>query len=360
MGEAAPSFCFTFFLLHLDFCLKGVSVEKRITMAHGSGGRATERLIEEIFAPRFQNAVLARMNDAALVKVAGGRLAMATDGHVVSPLFFPGGDIGRIAICGTVNDLAMMGARPRWLTLSFILEEGLSLDDLARVADSMATAAEEAGVLIVAGDTKVVERGHGDGLFISAAGVGVVPPGVAIDAASARPGDVVLINGPVGNHGITLMLQREGLQFVAPVRSDAAPLNHIVAALLEAAPSTHTLRDATRGGLATALNEIARTAGVGVIVDEEAVPVDEAVRGACGLLGLDPLYVANEGVFVAFVPREEAEAALAAMRAHPLGRRAQRIGRVVAEHPGQVVLATPLGAQRLLPSLSGNLLPRIC
>ncbi len=340
--------------------MKGVSVEKRITMAHGSGGRATQRLIEEIFAPRFRNAVLARMNDAALLEVEGGRLALATDGHVVSPLFFPGGDIGRIAICGTVNDLAMMGARPRWLTLSFVLEEGLPLADLERIADSMAQAAEEAGVQIVAGDTKVVERGHGDGLYVSAAGVGIVPPGVEVEAANARPGDVLLINGPVGNHGITLMLQREGLHFDAPLESDAAPLNHIVAALLEAAPHTHTLRDATRGGLATALNEIAQTAGVGIVVEEAAVPVDEAVRGACGLLGLDPLYVANEGVFVAFVPPEEAEVALAAMRAHPLGRRARRIGQVVADHAGQVVLATALGAKRILPPLSGNLLPRIC
>ncbi len=335
-------------------------MEKRITMAHGSGGRATQHLIEEIFAPRFHNAVLARMNDAALLEVEGGRLALATDGHVVSPLFFPGGDIGRIAICGTVNDLAMMGARPRWLTLSFVLEEGLPLADLERIADSMAQAAEEAGVQIVAGDTKVVERGHGDGLYVSAAGVGIVPPGVEVEAANARPGDVLLINGPVGNHGITLMLQREGLHFDAPLESDAAPLNHIVAALLEAAPHTHTLRDATRGGLATALNEIAQTAEVGILIEEAAVPVNEAVRGACGLLGLDPLYVANEGVFVAFVPPEEAEAALAAMRAHPLGRRARRIGRVVATHRGQVTLATALGAERILPPLSGNLLPRIC
>ncbi len=335
-------------------------MEKRITMAHGSGGRATQRLIQEVFAPRFHNAVLARMNDAALVEVEGGRLALATDGHVVSPLFFPGGDIGRIAVCGTVNDLAMMGARPRWLTLSFVLEEGLPLADLERIADSMAQAAEEAGVQIVAGDTKVVERGHGDGLYISAAGVGIVPPGIDVEAANARPGDVVLINGPIGNHGITLMLQREGLHFEAPLESDAAPLNHIVAALLEAAPKTDTLRDATRGGLATALNEIAQAAGVGILVEEAALPVDEAVRGACGLLGLDPLYVANEGVFVAFVPPQEAEAALAAMRAHPLGKRAQRIGQVVADHAGQVVLATALGAKRLLPPLSGNLLPRIC
>ncbi len=335
--------------------------EQRVLLAHGSGGRMTQQLIQQVFGRAFQNPILDRLNDAAVLEVeGGGRLAFAIDGHVVSPLFFPGGSIGEIAVYGTVNDLAMMGARPLWLAASFVLEEGLPLRDLRRVVQDMAQAAEQAGVLLVAGDTKVVERGKADGLYISVAGVGVIPPGVTVDAGQARPGDVILINAPIAAHGMTIMTLREGLTFDSALQSDAAPLNGIVADLLAAAPHVHVMRDATRGGLATALNELAQASQVGMRIQEEAIPVDEAARSACELLGLDPLYVANEGVFVAVVPPEEAEAALAALRAHPLGRQAQRIGTVTAEHPGRVVLETALGARRIVPPLSGDLLPRIC
>ncbi len=335
--------------------------EQRVLLAHGSGGRMTQQLIQQVFGRAFQNPILDRLNDAAVLEIeGGGRLAFAIDGHVVSPLFFPGGSIGEIAVYGTVNDLAMMGARPLWLAASFVLEEGLPLRDLRRVVQDMAQAAEQAGVLLVAGDTKVVERGKADGLYISVAGVGVIPPGVTVDAGQARPGDVILINAPIAAHGMTIMTLREGLTFDSALQSDAAPLNGIVADLLAAAPHVHVMRDATRGGLATALNELAQASQVGMRIQEEAIPVDEAARSACELLGLDPLYVANEGVFVAVVPPEEAEAALAALQAHPLGRQAQRIGTVTAEHPGKVVLETSLGAQRIVPPLSGDLLPRIC
>ena len=332
----------------------------RITLAHGSGGRMTQQLIQQVFGLRFSNPILDRMNDAAVLNQGEGRLAFSIDGHVVSPLFFPGGDIGDIAVYGTVNDLAMMGARPLWLAASFIIEEGLPLADLRRIADSMARAAEKAGVLLVAGDTKVVERGKGDGVYISVAGVGRIPPGVEVDAGNARPGDVVLLSGPIAAHGMTIMTLREGLDFTSDLRSDAAPLNGIVADLLAAAPGVHAMRDATRGGLATALNELAQASGVGILFREEATPVDEAARTACELLGLDPLYVANEGVFLAIVPPDQANAALAALRAHPLGRRAAIIGHVTDAHPGQVVMETTLGAKRIAPMLSGDLLPRIC
>ncbi len=334
---------------------------QRVTLAHGSGGRMTQQLIQQVFGARFANPILDRMNDAALLSsVEGGRLAFSIDGHVVSPLFFPGGSIGDIAVYGTVNDLAMMGARPLWLAASFIIEEGLPLKDLRRIAEDMAQAAARAGVLLVAGDTKVVERGKGDGVYVSVAGVGVVPEGVHIDAAHARPGDAVLINAPIAAHGMTIMTLREGLNFDADLQSDAAPLNGIVADLLAAAPHVHAMRDATRGGLATALNELAQASQVGILIREEAIPVHEAARSVCALLGLDPLYVANEGVFVAVVPPEEAERALTALRAHPLGRSARLIGHVTDAHVGKVVLETALGAKRIVPMLSGNLLPRIC
>ncbi|HIQ06425.1 MAG TPA: hydrogenase expression/formation protein HypE [Anaerolineae bacterium] len=333
-----------------------------VQLAHGAGGRLTQELIETVFGRRFSNPILDRMNDAAVASLdhGQGRLAFSTDGHVVQPLFFPGGDIGRVAVCGTVNDLAMMGARPLWLAASFILEEGLPLADLRRIVESMAAAAAEAGVQIVAGDTKVVERGKGDGVFVSTAGVGLVPPHLDIDAANARPGDAILLSGPIGAHGMTIMTQREGLSFESPLQSDTTPLNEIVAAMLEVAPHTHCLRDPTRGGLATALNELASSSQVGMVFEEASVPVDEPVRAACDLLGLDPLYVANEGVFIAIVPPEEAEAALNALRSHPLGQRATRIGQVVEQFLGQVVMRTRLGAQRIVDVLSGNLLPRIC
>ncbi len=335
--------------------------DPRVTLAHGSGGRMTQQLIRQVFGKRFRNPILDRMNDAAVLETQGeGRLAFSIDGHVVSPLFFPGGDIGEIAIFGTVNDLAMMGARPLWLAASFIIEEGLPMGDLRRIADSMARAAQEAGVWLVAGDTKVVERGKGDGVYISVAGVGVIPPGVEVDASNAQPGDVILINAPIAAHGMTIMSLREGLTFEGDLQSDTAPLNGIVADLLQAAPHVHAMRDATRGGLATALNELAQASNVGMLVREDAIPVNEAARSLCELLGLDPLYVANEGVFVAIVPPEEADRALTALRAHPLGREARIIGEVTATNPGRMVLETTLGAKRIVPALSGDLLPRIC
>lgn len=321
----------------------------------------TQQLIRQVFGRRFSNPMLDRMNDAAVGEVAAGaRLAFSIDGHVVSPLFFPGGSIGDIAVYGTVNDLAMMGARPLWLAASFVIEEGLPMLDLRRIADDMAAAAERAGVWLVAGDTKVVEQGKGDGVYISVAGVGAVPPHLHIDAANARPGDVILINGPIAAHGMTIMTLREGLSFESDLQSDAAPLNGIVAEMLAAAPHTRAMRDATRGGLATALNELAQAAGAGMVFAQEAVPVDAAARAACELLGLDPLYVANEGAFIAITPPGEADAALAALRSHPLGRDATIIGRVTEAHPGQVVMETALGAQRIVATLSGDLLPRIC
>ena len=334
--------------------------ENRVTMAHGTGGRMTQQLIEKVFGKKFSNPILDRMNDAALLSLTGGKLAFSIDGHIVSPLFFPGGDIGQIAVFGTVNDLAMVGAKPLWIVASFIIEEGLEMDTLQRIAGSMAKAAERAGVQLVGGDTKVVEKGKGDGVFISVAGMGTVPEGREIEARNARPGDEIIINRAIGNHGITIMLLREGLQFDADVTSDTAPLNGIVDGLLVAAPHVHAMRDASRGGLATVLNEIVAASGVGIELDEAAIPLDEPVKRACALLGLDPLYVANEGVFVAILPPKEVDAALAAMRANPLGRRARKIGRVTDTHPGRVVLRTILGTRRIVGPLTGDLLPRIC
>ncbi len=334
--------------------------QDRITLAHGAGGRMTQDLIREVFATNFSNTILERMNDAAILAAPGDRLAFSMDGHVVSPLFFPGGNIGELAVFGTVNDLAMMGARPLWLAASFIIEEGLPIATLRRIAQAMAAAAERAGVQIVAGDTKVVERGSGDGVYISTAGLGVIPAHLDIDAGHARPGDVILINGPIASHGMAIMLQREGLAFESDLQSDTAPLNEIVARMLEAAPHTRAMRDATRGGLATALNELARASDVGMTLLEDAIPMLAPARSACELLGLDPLYVANEGVFIAIVPEDEAEAALRALRAHPLGRRAARLGWVTDQRPGMVVMQTSLGAQRIVTPLTGDLLPRIC
>ncbi len=341
--------------------------DTRILLAHGSGGLLSHQLVEEVFAAAFDNPILAPLDDAAVLAEWGEhaagplRLAFTTDSYVVRPLDFPGGDIGRLALCGTVNDLAMVGATPLYISAAFILEEGFPLADLRRYVASMRTAAEEAGVRIVAGDTKVVERGGADGLFINTAGVGVVPAGVRISGANACPGDVVLLSGAVGDHGLAVMSQREGLHFAAPIHSDCAPLNVVVAALLRAIPgAVHALRDPTRGGLATTLCELAQASGVGVEVEEAAIPVHEAVRGAGEMLGLDPLFVANEGKFVAVVAAEAAAEALAVLHQHVVAREAVQIGRVTAEHPGQVVLRTSYGASRLLQMPAGELLPRIC
>ncbi len=339
----------------------------RILLGHGSGGTLGHELVRDLFLRHFQDPALARLEDASDISLADeagrleGQVVLTTDSYVVKPRFFPGGDIGRLAVCGTVNDLAMRGARPLYLTAGFILEEGLPLADLERAVRSMAEAAREAGVRIVAGDTKVVEHGGADGLFINTAGVGLVPPGVHIHGAGARPGDAILVSGAVGDHGLTIMTHREGLAFESTLESDCAPLNGLVEALLAAVgPALHTLRDPTRGGLATTLCEIAEQSGVGMVVDELSIPIHDAVRAASELLGLDPLYVANEGKLVAIVAGPYAEAALAAMRAHPLGREAALIGRVVSEHAGTVALRTLLGTHRILDMLAGEQLPRIC
>jgi len=334
--------------------------QDRILLAHGSGGQLSHELVERLFLKYFDNPILAQLDDAAVVRVSGLKLAFTTDSYVVKPIFFPGGDIGKLAICGTVNDLAMSGARPLYLSASFIIEEGLSLDDLERIVVSMRQAADEAGVEVIAGDTKVVNRGSADGLFINTTGVGIVPEQIGISGSNARPGDKVIISGTIGDHGIAIMSQREGLEFSAPLGSDCAPLNKLVAAMLEASAEIHCLRDPTRGGLATTLNEFAAQSGVGILIHEGRVPIRDAVRGACEMLGLDPLHVANEGKLVAVVGEADAEKVLACMRRHPYGAEAAIIGEVRVEHPGRVVMKTLLGTSRLVDMLVGDLLPRIC
>jgi len=332
----------------------------RILLDHGAGGRAAHDLVAEVFARRFSNLVLDQMDDAAVVSPPAGDLAISTDSFVVDPIFFPGGDIGSLAVHGTVNDVACRGARPLYLTVGFILEEGLLLSDLDRVAESMAKAAAKAGVLIVAGDTKVVGRGAADKIFINTAGVGVIPPGRQLGGHLARTGDAILVTGSMGDHGITVLSQRAGLSLAAPVASDSAPLNHLVEAVLAVAPGCHVLRDPTRGGLATTLNEIAASSGVSMELSEAAIPINPAVDGACELLGLDPLYLANEGKLIVIVPQGQAEAALAAMQADPLGKSAAQIGRVGDGTPGRVWINTAVGGKRLLDMLAGEPLPRIC
>lgn len=339
----------------------------RIDMNHGAGGRASAQLIAELFAAEFDNEYLRQGNDGAALPAPrelaeGGRLVMATDAHVVSPLFFPGGDLGCLAVHGTVNDVAMQGARPLWLSASFILEEGFALADLKRIVQSMAEAARTAGVSIVTGDTKVVEQGKGDGCFISTTGVGVLPRGRDIGGANARPGDVLLLSGTIGEHGVAVLSQRESLEFETAITSDTAALHGLVDAMLSAAPegALHVLRDPTRGGLATTLNEIARQSGVGIELDEVAIPMLPQVEAACELLGLDPLYIANEGKLVTAVAPEAAEAVLAAMRKHPLGASAARIGVVQADEHRFVQMRTRLGGRRIVDWLSGEPLPRIC
>jgi hydrogenase expression/formation protein HypE len=338
----------------------------RIDMGHGAGGKAAAQLVEQLFLPALDNPFLRQGDDGAALPLpgfdpAGGRLVMATDGHVVSPLFFPGGDIGCLSVHGTVNDVAMMGAQPLYLSASFILEEGFPLADLQRIVLSMGAAARGAGVPVVTGDTKVVEKGKGDGVFISTTGVGVLPPGVCISGRNARAGDAILLSGTLGDHGVAVLSQRASLAFETTVQSDTAALHTLVAALLAAAPgAVRVLRDPTRGGLATALNEIAHQSGVGMRLQETAMAVQPQVDAACELLGLDPLYLANEGKLVAIVAPEAAAAALAALRAHPLGRDAARIGEVTTDPHHFVQMDTRLGGRRVVDWLSGEQLPRIC
>lgn len=336
-----------------------------VILGHGGGGALSHELIEGIFLPAFANPVLGRLGDSAVLDVAaeiagGGRLAISTDSYVVRPLFFPGGSIGELAVNGTVNDLAMSGGKPLCLTVGFIIEEGLPVAELAAVVHEMAKAAREAGVRIVTGDTKVVERGHGDGVYINTAGIGIVPPGVAIGAVPIRAGDVVLLSGTIGDHGMAVMSVREGLAFESTIESDTAPLHGLVAAMLQACPDIRMLRDPTRGGVATSLNEIAGLAGCGIEIDETAVPVDARVAGACEILGLDPLLVANEGKLLAVVAGESAGRVLAAMRGHEHGRQSVVLGRVVAEHPRLVVMRTAVGGTCMIPMPIGEQLPRIC
>ncbi|HQV28362.1 MAG TPA: hydrogenase expression/formation protein HypE [Thermoflexales bacterium] len=332
-----------------------------IVMGHGGGGKLSAELVEHLFVPAFRNPALEDLGDGAVVSVAAGRLAMSTDSYVVRPLFFPGGCIGDLAVNGTVNDLAMCGATPLYLTAGFILEEGLSMSKLGGVIERMAAAARAAGVQIVTGDTKVVDRGHGDEMFINTSGIGLIPEGVTIGPSRARPGDVVLVSGTIGDHGMAIMSVREGLEFDTVIESDSAPLNGLVQALLAVDPAAvHVLRDPTRGGMASTLNEIARSSRVGISLDERAIPVNPEVQAACDLLGMDPIYVANEGKLVAIVAREQADAMLATMRAHPFGARAAIIGTVNAERPGMLVARTAIGGTRVITMQLGEQLPRIC
>lgn len=342
-------------------CPIPISDYPHVLLAHGGGGRLSHMLMEKMFLPGLANPALDARHDGALLNAGGARLAFSTDSYVVSPLHFPGGDIGALAVHGTINDLAMCGAQPLALSSALILEEGLPMEELWRIARSLQEHARAAGVPIVTGDTKVVERGKGDGCYITTSGVGLVPPGVEINPRRARVGDVVLVSGQIAAHGIAILSVRAGLEFETTILSDTAPLHGLAAELLRACGSAvHVLRDPTRGGVASALNEIAEVAGVGIRLDERAIPMDDQVRGACELLGFDPLYVANEGKCLAIVAPEAAEAALAALRAHPLGGDAAAIGTVVAEHAGRVTLRSRIGGTRVVDMMSGEQLPRIC
>jgi len=341
-------------------CPAPLPAKDTILLGHGSGGKLSAELIRDVFLPALSNPTLARLDDQGIVNVNGQRLAITTDSFVVKPIFFPGGDIGSLAVHGTVNDLAMGGATPLFLSAAFIIEEGFSIDELRRVVNSMQQAAEAAGVQVVTGDTKVVEKGKGDGLFINTTGIGLVPEGVDLSANRARPGDKVLLSGSIGDHGIAILAQRAGLEFETQIQSDSAALHTLVADMLGASREIRCMRDPTRGGVSSTLNEIAQQSRVGIEIEERSLPIHEEVRGACELLGLDPLYVANEGKLIAIVAPEAAQALLQAMRRHPLGGEAQIIGTIKDAHPAVVIMRTPLGTTRIVDMLSGDQLPRIC
>jgi len=332
----------------------------RVLMAHGGGGRLTQQMVRRMFLPSFQNEFLEPLHDGAVIPFDGGQLAFTTDSYVVNPIFFPGGDIGTLAVNGTVNDLAMCGARPLYLSAAFIIEEGFPMEDLWRIVRSMGQAAGRAGVALVTGDTKVVDRGKGDKIFINTSGVGRVEPGVEIHPNRAKPGDRIILNGPIAQHGIAILSAREGLEFESRIESDTAALNDLVMTMFDASREIHVLRDPTRGGLAGSLNEIAEAARAGISISEDRIMIGEEVKGACEILGFDPLYVANEGKLVAFVGADATDRVLAAMRRHPLGREAAVIGEVVADHPGTVVMKSRIGGFRVVDMLSGEQLPRIC
>ena len=331
----------------------------KILLAHGSGGRLAHQLVEREFVKALANPLLAKLDDSAVFEIEG-RLAFTTDSYTVSPIFFPGGDIGKLAVCGTVNDLAMSGAKPLYLSLAFIIEEGLSQKELSQIVVSIQKAAQEAGVKIITGDTKVVNRGSADRLFINTAGIGIIPEGVDISGSNARPGDKVILSGAIGEHGIAVLSRREGLSFSTDLESDCAPLAKLVMEMLAASPNIHCLRDPTRGGLATTLNELATQSRVGIKIEEEKVPAREEVLAACEMLGLDPLYIANEGKLIAIVSAEDAERVLSAMSRNHYGKEAAIIGEVTTKHPGRVVMKTSLGTTRIVDMLVGDPLPRIC
>ena len=341
-------------------CPIPISKYTEIVLAHGSGGKLSHQLMEKMVLPQFRNELLEPLHDGAIFSIGDQRMAFSTDSYVVSPIFFPGGDIGKLAVHGTVNDLAMCGARPLYLSVGFILEEGTPMQDFWRVVQSMRQAADAAGVKLVTGDTKVVDRGKADKIFINTAGLGVVPDGVDIHPARAQIGDQIILSGSIAVHGIAIMSVREGLEFETEIASDTAPLNGLVEAMFAASKNIHVLRDPTRGGVTSALSEIAQAAKVGILLQEARIPIDEEVKGACEILGLDPLYVANEGKLLAIVPSADAETVLTAMRAHPLGKNAAIIGEVGVDHPGFVMMNTRVGGTRVVDMLSGEQLPRIC
>ena len=347
-------------LASLGSCPLPLTQQEHIVLGHGSGGKLSAQLIESVFLPAFSNPTLNKLDDQAVLQINGSRLAFTTDAFVVTPLFFPGGDIGRLAINGTVNDLAMSGARPLYLAAAFILEEGLSTAELRRIVHSMSECARDAGVQLVAGDTKVVNRGKGDKIFISTTGIGIIEKPVNISADRAVPGDKIILSGYIGDHGMAILSQRENLEFEGIIESDCAALHQLVNEMLQASLDIHVLRDPTRGGVATVLNEIAHRSKTGMLLRETEIPVRDTVRGACEILGLDPMYVANEGKLVAIVPAKDADAIVARMHENPLGRDARVIGEVVREHPGMVLMQTEIGGTRVVDTLFGEQLPRIC